>query len=66
LNRPLSAQYTKLACDGGVGASCFDLAVLYEGGQVFPRDPVKALALYEKACTAKHQPACAKVRRQKQ
>jgi TPR repeat protein len=46
-----------------VGASCYELGLLYETGSGYPRDLVKALALYEQACTDKHPPACEKVKR---
>lgn len=40
------------ACDDGSGESCVSLGMVYRGGIGVPRDPTRALALYEAGCRA--------------
>jgi TPR repeat protein len=48
----------QLACSGGDAKSCFDLGVLYEGGNGVPKDKAKAAGFYRKACDAGSAGGC--------
>ena len=62
---PKAAQLYKQACDGSVGAACFDLAVLNLSGPAASQDPVRAQALFKQACDAGEERACARVKKTK-
>ncbi len=46
------------ACDSGFLLSCRNLAVLYASGRGVARDPVQALALYQRSCDNNNLMAC--------
>lgn len=51
------AEYFKKACDGGVAAACYNIAIMMEQGEL-PRDAKQILATYDKACDKGDARAC--------
>lgn len=47
------------ACEAGTAGACAALASAYESGNGVPKDPARALSLYEKACDLSELRACA-------
>jgi TPR repeat protein len=57
-NRDRASRLLTLGCDGGDGASCADLAVLVDDGDGMSGDPVRAMALRQRACALGHTSSC--------
>ena len=62
MNGYAASLYMK-ACDGGVAAGCKRLGSLYERGVGVAEDSMRALELYDQACTAGDSEACDSARR---
>jgi hypothetical protein len=54
-----AARWFERGCAAGHGWSCNRLGELTRGGDGVPRDPKRALALFEKACQQKDEKGCA-------
>jgi TPR repeat protein len=48
----------KRGCEGGNGAGCYDLAVMYASGRGVKVDQAQAAALFRRGCEQQHQPSC--------
>jgi TPR repeat protein len=60
-----AAPLYKRACEGGVAASCYELALLHEIGSAVPKDRDRANALFKQACSGGDTRACAKVKQRR-
>ncbi len=54
-----AARWFERACDDGHGWSCNRLGEMARDGEGVPKDPKRALALFEKACQGKDEKGCA-------
>ncbi len=54
-----AVRWFERACDDGHGWSCNRLGEMARDGEGLPRDPKRALALFEKACQEKDEKGCA-------
>ena len=53
-----AAPALDIACQGGLAAACANLGMMHMRGDGVPRDPARAEALRNQACTQGFQPAC--------
>lgn len=51
-------RYADDGCRGGDPVGCALLGAIYERGRGVPRDPARAIAQYDKACSGGYAPSC--------
>jgi len=54
-------SYYKAACSEGTAAACYQLGILWLGGQGGPADETRGKYYLEEACNARHTDACRKL-----
>jgi TPR repeat protein len=52
------AHFCEQACQNGDSAACIEAGRLYEYGHAGPRDPARALRLYERSCALENGAGC--------